>query len=144
MFNNLPKLVASRDGFQGCLASVDLNGRLPDLIADALHRIGQVERGCDGECGAREFDVTLSQEVFLSGLEGHGGGGSGVTFPPCRLTLAPITVPGQDWQSWSPHPHPLPPPAGLSPCSRTEGRASGLAPGPEASFYPAWDGRGLG
>lgn len=50
MFSNLPKLVASRDGFQGCLASVDLNGRLPDLIADALHRIGQVERGCDGEC----------------------------------------------------------------------------------------------
>lgn len=59
MYSNLPKLVASRDGFQGCLASVDLNGRLPDLIADALHRIGQVERGCDGECGAREFDVTL-------------------------------------------------------------------------------------
>lgn len=53
MFSNLPKLVASRDGFQGCLASVDLNGRLPDLIADALHRIGQVERGCDGECGGR-------------------------------------------------------------------------------------------
>lgn len=51
MFSNLPKLVASRDGFQGCLASVDLNGRLPDLIADALHRIGQVERGCDGEWG---------------------------------------------------------------------------------------------
>lgn len=52
MFSNLPKLVASRDGFQGCLASVDLNGRLPDLIADALHRIGQVERGCDGEYGS--------------------------------------------------------------------------------------------
>lgn len=49
MFGSLPKLVASRDGFQGCLASVDLNGRLPDLISDALHRIGQVERGCDGE-----------------------------------------------------------------------------------------------
>ncbi|KAI4808418.1 hypothetical protein KUCAC02_000478, partial [Chaenocephalus aceratus] len=31
----------------GLLASVDLNGRLPDLIADALHRVGQVERGCD-------------------------------------------------------------------------------------------------
>lgn len=54
MFGNLPKLVASRDGFQGCLASVDLNGRLPDLIADALHRIGQVERGCDGECRLEE------------------------------------------------------------------------------------------
>ncbi|XP_051723422.1 neurexin 3a isoform X14 [Ctenopharyngodon idella] len=47
MYNNLPKLVASRDGFMGCLASVDLNGRLPDLINDALFRSGQIERGCE-------------------------------------------------------------------------------------------------
>ncbi|XP_039597903.1 neurexin 3a isoform X13 [Polypterus senegalus] len=49
MYSSLPKLVASRDGFQGCLASVDLNGRLPDLINDALHRSGQIERGCEVE-----------------------------------------------------------------------------------------------
>lgn len=49
MYGALPKLIASRDGYQGCLASVDLNGRLPDLIADALHRVGQVDRGCDGK-----------------------------------------------------------------------------------------------
>ncbi|KAM4617798.1 neurexin-2-beta isoform 8-T8 [Discoglossus pictus] len=48
MYHTLPKLVASRDGFQGCLASVDLNGRLPDLLTDALQRVGPVERGCDG------------------------------------------------------------------------------------------------
>ncbi|KAM4018313.1 neurexin-2-beta isoform 10-T12 [Anomaloglossus baeobatrachus] len=48
LYATLPKLVASRDGFQGCLASVDLNGRLPDLLTDALHRIGPVDRGCDG------------------------------------------------------------------------------------------------
>lgn len=48
MYGNLPKLVASREGFQGCLASVDLNGRLPDLITDALFRSGQIERGCEG------------------------------------------------------------------------------------------------
>ncbi|XP_065100913.1 neurexin 3a isoform X9 [Paramisgurnus dabryanus] len=47
MYNSLPKLVASRDGFKGCLASVDLNGRLPDLINDALFRSGQIERGCE-------------------------------------------------------------------------------------------------
>lgn len=58
MYSNLPKLVASRDGFQGCLASVDLNGRLPDLINDALHRSGQIERGCEGIIDFRE--VTLS------------------------------------------------------------------------------------
>lgn len=48
MYQNLPKLVVSREGFQGCLASVDLNGRLPDLINDALFRSGQIERGCEG------------------------------------------------------------------------------------------------
>ncbi|XP_053575965.1 LOW QUALITY PROTEIN: neurexin-2-like [Bombina bombina] len=48
MYASLPKLVASRDGFQGCLASVDLNGRLPNLLTDALQRVGPVERGCDG------------------------------------------------------------------------------------------------
>uniref|UniRef100_A0A674A2K9 Neurexin 3a n=1 Tax=Salmo trutta TaxID=8032 RepID=A0A674A2K9_SALTR len=47
MYSILPKLVASRDGFQGCLASVDLNGRLPDLLQDALFRSGQIERGCE-------------------------------------------------------------------------------------------------
>ncbi|KAM9250274.1 neurexin-2-like [Cariama cristata] len=48
LLGRLPKLVASRGGFQGCLASLDLNGRLPDLLGDALHRVGHVQRGCDG------------------------------------------------------------------------------------------------
>lgn len=52
MYRDLPKLVHSREGFQGCLATVDLNGRLPDLLADALATVGQVERGCEGERAA--------------------------------------------------------------------------------------------
>lgn len=48
MYKDLPKLVHSKEGFQGCLASVDLNGRLPDLLSDALTTTGQVERGCEG------------------------------------------------------------------------------------------------
>ena len=51
MLARLPRLVASRGGFQGCLASLDLNGRLPDLLGDALHRGGDVQRGCQGEWG---------------------------------------------------------------------------------------------
>ncbi|XP_021395887.1 neurexin-1 isoform X17 [Anomalospiza imberbis] len=47
MFKSLPKLVHAKEGFQGCLASVDLNGRLPDLISDALFCNGQIERGCE-------------------------------------------------------------------------------------------------
>ncbi|XP_039527108.1 neurexin 3a isoform X1 [Pimephales promelas] len=60
MYNSLPKLVASRDGFMGCLASVDLNGRLPDLINDALFRSGQIERGC--EASKSERPSTTCQE----------------------------------------------------------------------------------
>ncbi|XP_052476021.1 neurexin-3a isoform X11 [Carassius gibelio] len=60
MYNSLPKLVASREGFKGCLASVDLNGRLPDLINDALFRSGQIERGCEAsksELGFTKADL---------------------------------------------------------------------------------------
>lgn len=53
MYSSLPRLIASREGYKGCLASVDLNGRLPDLLADALHKVGEVERGCGGEAGER-------------------------------------------------------------------------------------------
>ncbi|XP_066108015.1 neurexin-2-beta isoform X17 [Saccopteryx bilineata] len=70
MFSNLPKLVASRDGFQGCLASVDLNGRLPDLLADALHRIGQVERGCDGPSTTCTEESCANQGVCLQQWDG--------------------------------------------------------------------------
>lgn len=52
-YGGLPRLIASREGYKGCLASVDLNGRLPDLLADALHKVGEVERGCGGEAGGR-------------------------------------------------------------------------------------------
>ncbi|XP_066501285.1 neurexin 2a isoform X2 [Hoplias malabaricus] len=71
MYNSLPKLIASRDGYQGCLASVDLNGRLPDLIADALHKVGQVERGCDAGPGTTCTEESCSnQGVCLQQWEG--------------------------------------------------------------------------
>ncbi|XP_056586641.1 neurexin 2a isoform X6 [Triplophysa dalaica] len=71
MYNSLPKLIASRDGYQGCLASVDLNGRLPDLIADALHRVGQVERGCEAGPGTTCMEDSCSnQGVCLQQWEG--------------------------------------------------------------------------
>ncbi|XP_075048200.1 neurexin 3 isoform X9 [Mixophyes fleayi] len=70
MYSNLPKLVASRDGFQGCLASVDLNGRLPDLISDALHRSGQIERGCEGPTTTCQEDSCANQGVCIQQWEG--------------------------------------------------------------------------
>uniref|UniRef100_A0A8C7K5M0 Neurexin 2 n=1 Tax=Oncorhynchus kisutch TaxID=8019 RepID=A0A8C7K5M0_ONCKI len=70
MYSSLPKLVASRDGYQGCLASVDLNGRLPDMMADALHRVGQVERGCGGLSTTCTEDSCHNQGVCLQQWEG--------------------------------------------------------------------------
>ncbi|XP_069064485.1 neurexin 3 isoform X16 [Pleurodeles waltl] len=70
MYSSLPKLVASRDGFQGCLASVDLNGRLPDLISDALHRSGQIERGCEGPSTTCQDDSCANQGVCMQQWEG--------------------------------------------------------------------------
>ncbi|XP_067388569.1 neurexin 3 isoform X10 [Emydura macquarii macquarii] len=70
MYSNVPKLVASRDGFQGCLASVDLNGRLPDLINDALHRSGQIERGCEGPSTTCQEDSCANQGICNQQWEG--------------------------------------------------------------------------
>ncbi|XP_061911369.1 neurexin-1a isoform X7 [Entelurus aequoreus] len=70
MYKDLPKLVHSREGFQGCLATVDLNGRLPDLLADALATVGQVERGCEGPSTTCQEDSCSNQGVCLQQWEG--------------------------------------------------------------------------
>ncbi|XP_041721113.1 neurexin-3 isoform X11 [Coregonus clupeaformis] len=69
MYQNLPKLVVSREGFQGCLASVDLNGHLPDLINDALFRSGQIERGCDGPSTTCQEDSCANMGVCIQQWE---------------------------------------------------------------------------
>ncbi|XP_064178785.1 neurexin 3a isoform X19 [Anguilla rostrata] len=71
MYSNLPKLVASRDGFQGCLASVDLNGRLPDLINDVLYRSGQIERGCEGPSTTCQEDSCANMGVCIQQWENY-------------------------------------------------------------------------
>ncbi|XP_073682942.1 neurexin 3a isoform X12 [Garra rufa] len=71
MYNNLPKLVASRDGFKGCLASVDLNGRLPDLINDALFRSGQIERGCEGPSTTCQEDSCANMGICIQQWENY-------------------------------------------------------------------------
>ncbi|XP_071372117.1 neurexin-2-beta isoform X7 [Centroberyx affinis] len=70
MYSSLPRLIASREGYQGCLASVDLNGRLPDLLADALHKVGQVEHGCGGPSTTCTEESCHHQGVCLQLWEG--------------------------------------------------------------------------
>ncbi|XP_054597957.2 neurexin 3a isoform X10 [Nothobranchius furzeri] len=71
MYGNLPKLVASREGFQGCLASVDLNGRLPDLLNDALFRSGQIERGCEGPSTTCQEDSCANMGICIQQWENY-------------------------------------------------------------------------
>ncbi|KAM9016883.1 neurexin-1 isoform 23-T25 [Ara ararauna] len=70
MYKSLPKLVHAKEGFQGCLASVDLNGRLPDLISDALFCSGQIERGCEGPSTTCQEDSCANQGVCLQQWDG--------------------------------------------------------------------------
>ncbi|XP_033990654.1 neurexin 3a [Trematomus bernacchii] len=71
MYGSLPKLVASREGYQGCLASVDLNGRLPDLLNDALFRSGQIERGCEGPSTTCQEDSCANMGVCIQQWENY-------------------------------------------------------------------------
>ncbi|XP_071337033.1 neurexin-1a-like isoform X3 [Trachinotus anak] len=86
MFKDLPKLVHAKEGFQGCLASVDLNGRLPDLMSDALDCVGQIERGCEGPSTTCQEDSCANQGVCLQQWEGFSCDCSMTTFggPLCN------------------------------------------------------------
>uniref|UniRef100_A0A8B9JN18 Neurexin 1 n=1 Tax=Astyanax mexicanus TaxID=7994 RepID=A0A8B9JN18_ASTMX len=92
MYKDLPKLVHSKEGFQGCLASVDLNGRLPDLLSDALTTMGQVERGCEVALMKADFydcnntnNISLCLSHSTAGttyIFGRDGGLIVYTWPP--------------------------------------------------------------
>ncbi|GAA6213911.1 neurexin-1 [Lates japonicus] len=86
MYKELPKLVHAKEGFQGCLASVDLNGRLPDLMSDALDCVGQIERGCEGPSTTCQEDSCANQGVCLQQWEGFNCDCSMTTFggPLCN------------------------------------------------------------
>lgn len=48
MFHKLPKLVKAKNGFQGCMASLDLNEYLPNIIQEAEYETGSIQAGCRG------------------------------------------------------------------------------------------------
>ena len=49
MYGSLPRPVASKSGFQGCIASFETNGELEDPIKHALVPSPMVEEGCEGK-----------------------------------------------------------------------------------------------
>lgn len=47
-FVHLPKQIQAKHGFEGCLASLDLNGESPNILEDAVVPSSLVTAGCDG------------------------------------------------------------------------------------------------
>lgn len=48
MYNSLPVGVLSRQGFEGCMASLDLPGESPSLMEDAVAPSSSLVSGCEG------------------------------------------------------------------------------------------------
>ncbi|XP_029634772.1 neurexin-3 isoform X2 [Octopus sinensis] len=48
VFADLPKSIRSKHGFQGCMASIDLNDIYPKVLTNATHLHGPVIAGCKG------------------------------------------------------------------------------------------------
>lgn len=49
MFTSLPVGVLSRQGFEGCMASLDLPGESPSLMEDAVVPSSSLGSGCEGK-----------------------------------------------------------------------------------------------
>ena len=56
MWSSLPRIIHSREGYQGCLASIDLNGNTLDLMHDALGPTTGVLPRCTGKFETRDFE----------------------------------------------------------------------------------------
>ncbi|GBM86941.1 Neurexin-1 [Araneus ventricosus] len=110
MYATLPRLLHSRQGFQGCLASLDLNGETGDLIRDALIPSTLVARGCAGsmtkcshsacanhgvcvqvfnsytcDCDMTSFSGPICADESISYEFGPGTGLITLTFPPDKM-----------------------------------------------------------
>lgn len=48
MYTSLPVGVLSRQGFEGCMSSLDLPGESPSLIEDAVVPSSSLVSGCEG------------------------------------------------------------------------------------------------
>lgn len=50
VYLTLPKDLHARHGFEGCLASLEINGNAPDLTIDPLIPSSLTTPGCLGKC----------------------------------------------------------------------------------------------
>ena len=68
MYDNLPALVNSRQGFAGCIATVKLNGRLYNLWTDAISKTPFVSEGCSDATGFCKADSCKHFGTCMEGV----------------------------------------------------------------------------
>ncbi|KAL1122948.1 hypothetical protein AAG570_003273 [Ranatra chinensis] len=64
-YQQLPKQVQSKHGFEGCLASLDLNGESPDILIDAVVPSSLVAAGCDGPSTKCSHNICANRGVCV-------------------------------------------------------------------------------
>lgn len=60
MYSALPVGVLSRQGFEGCMSSLDLPGESPSLMEDAVMPSSSLVSGCEGKFDERLDNVLVS------------------------------------------------------------------------------------
>lgn len=71
MYPKLPKLVQSKHGFEGCIASLDLNGDTPDPSSDAILSSNLVLPGCDGPSTKCSFNACSNSGACIQQWNGY-------------------------------------------------------------------------
>ncbi|XP_024085653.1 neurexin-2 isoform X2 [Cimex lectularius] len=64
-FSRLPKHVQSKHGYEGCLASLDLNGESPNILDDAVVPSSLVSPGCDGPSTKCSHNICANRGVCV-------------------------------------------------------------------------------
>ncbi|XP_021923606.1 neurexin-3 isoform X3 [Zootermopsis nevadensis] len=65
MYSFLPKQIQSRQGYEGCLASLDLNGESPNLMVDAVVPSSQLTSGCEGPSTKCSHNICANRGVCV-------------------------------------------------------------------------------
>nr|CAD7395672.1 unnamed protein product [Timema cristinae] len=65
MYTTLPKQIQSRHGYEGCLASLDLNGESPNIMVDAVVPSSQLTAGCEGPSTKCSHNVCANRGVCV-------------------------------------------------------------------------------
>ncbi|XP_068083571.1 neurexin 1 [Anabrus simplex] len=65
MYQSLPKMIHSRHGYEGCLASLDLNGESPNLLVDAVVPSTQLAVGCEGPSTKCSHNICANRGVCV-------------------------------------------------------------------------------